>query len=256
VTSRGSGWDSGSDRVVDGTARFGTDAFYIAIGRAFVTMCAVVPFLALIELADQAVNHELDRLGGIRPRQLSGLDGIIFAPLLHVNFEHLIGNSVALIILGTFALATGARRFAIATAIITVVSGMGVWLLTPTNYLVLGASGVIFGYVGYLLLRGILQHSVWNIAAALLVALLFGSSVLGGVMPGDSSVSWQGHLFGFVGGLIAAVFVRQRRVRTARMPKTQVPDYLPDDLTETRPDLDPIRDPDKETDRGHEPDKP
>jgi len=231
------GWDRISDRAVDESAQFGTDAFYAAIGRAFVAMCAVVPFLVLIELADKATGGELDRLGAIWPRHLSGIDGILFAPLLHAGFAHLIGNSVALIILGTFALATGTRRFLIATVIIAVVSGLGVWLLSPSDTLVLGASGVIFGYVGYLLVRGILERSLWNIAAALLVALLFGSSVIAGVMPGDNRVSWQGHLFGFLGGMLAGVLLRRRLVRTTDVAGGPA---ASGGLATTRPDLQPV----------------
>ena len=192
------------------SARFGTEAFYAAIGRAFVAMCAVVPGLFLIELVDQQMNGALDRAGGIVPRDVSGLDGIVFAPFLHLGFEHLVGNSVPLILMGTFVLADGTRRFLWSTVLIALVSGLGVWLFSESGSYTVGASGVIFGYLGVLLMRGLVERSWWNIAVGVLIALLYGWVLLG-VLPTDEKISWQGHLFGFLGGLVAAVVFRRRR---------------------------------------------
>jgi membrane associated rhomboid family serine protease len=161
----------------DTSLRFGTEAFYASIGRALVVMCAVVPVLFAIELLDYWLADDLAREGGIRPRRIEGLDGVVLAPLLHVNFAHLYGNSVPLILLGTFVLASGARRFLASTLFIAVFSGVGVWLVGDPDTVVVGASGVIFGYLG-----------------------------LPGVV--DPQVSWQGHLFGFLGGALAAVVFR------------------------------------------------
>jgi membrane associated rhomboid family serine protease len=200
----------------DAAARFGTDAFYAAIGRAFVAMCAVVPVLFLIELVDsQLLDRRLDHAGGIAPHDLTGLDGIVFAPLLHANFAHLVANSVPLILMGTFVLAgAGARRFLLSTLIIMLVSGLGVWFTGESGTIVVGASGVIFGYLGVLLTRGIVERSWWNIAVGLLIAMLYGWQLLG-VLPTDEQISWQAHLFGFIGGVIAAILLRRRRVRRA-----------------------------------------
>ena len=92
-----------------------------------------------------------------------------------------------------------------------VFSGLGVWLLTPPNYLVLGASGVIFGWLGLLFMRGIVERSLWHLAVALVVGLLYGWQLVL-LLPTDQQISWQGHLFGFVGGLVAGVLVRRHRV--------------------------------------------
>jgi membrane associated rhomboid family serine protease len=201
----------------DDPARFGTQAFYAAIGRAFVAMCAVVPFLALIELIDQRLGGALDNFAGIHPRRIWGLDGVFLAPLVHDGFPHLLANSAPLIILGTFVLASGTRRFLLATLLIAIVSGMAVWFLTPDNYLVLGASGVIFGWLGLLLMRGIVERSLWNLGVALVVGLLYGWQLVA-LLPRDQLVSWQGHLFGFVGGLVAAIVFRRRRAERAPDP--------------------------------------
>jgi len=196
---------------VDDPARFGTQAFYAALGRAFVAMCAVVPVLALIELVDQRLDGALDSIAGIRPKRIWGLDGIFLAPLVHDGFPHLLANSAPLIILGTFVLAGGTRRFLLTTLLIAVTSGLGVWFLTPDNYLVLGASGVIFGWLGFVLMRGIVERSLWNLGVALVAGLLYGWQLVA-LLPSDQRVSWQGHLFGFIGGLIGAIVFRRRRL--------------------------------------------
>src|SRR5258705_13933808 len=99
----------------DDADRFGTPAFFAAIGRAFVVMCGVVPVLALIEFIDERIGERLDAFAGIRPHQIRGLAGVLFAPLVHNGFPHLLANSAPLILLGTFVLAAGARRFVWAT---------------------------------------------------------------------------------------------------------------------------------------------
>ena len=190
-------------------SRFGTEAFYASIGRAFVAMCAFVPILFVVELVDMQLDGRLDYAGGILPRDPAGLDGILFAPLLHAGYTHLVGNSIPLILMGTFVLAAGGSRFLASTLLIALVSGVGVWFFGPADSVTVGASGVIFGYLGVLLMRGLVEHSWWNVAVGLLIALLYGWSLLG-VLPTDERISWQAHLFGFIGGVLAAVVFRRR----------------------------------------------
>ncbi|HET6212804.1 MAG TPA: rhomboid family intramembrane serine protease [Micromonosporaceae bacterium] len=189
--------------------RFGTDEFYRAIGRGFVVACAIVPVLFAVELIDRLLPVDLEAAGGIWPHHISGLDGILFAPFLHDDFAHLYGNSVVLIPLGTFVLASGGARFVAVTAIAMLASGLGVWFTGDPRAIVIGASGVIFGYLGYLLARGLFERSWWNVAVALLIGLLYGGQ-LAGVLPTNERISWQGHLFGFFGGVLAAVLLRRR----------------------------------------------
>jgi membrane associated rhomboid family serine protease len=196
----------------DDSGRFGSVAFYAAIGKAFVSLCAFIPVLFAIELIDRATGHRLDSTGGIRPHHISGLDGIVFAPFLHAGFPHLYANSVPLILTGTFVLATGVKRFLGVTVFIAVVSGLGVWLTGDPNKVVIGASGVIFGYLGFLLVRGIVERSWWGIGVGLLIALLYGTQI-SGVLPTEGPISWQAHLFGFIGGIAAAILFRRRRAR-------------------------------------------
>ncbi|MEV4757651.1 rhomboid family intramembrane serine protease [Micromonospora sp. NPDC049559] len=189
--------------------RFGTEAFYAALGRAFVGMCAVVPLLFLIEALDVWLGAGFDVTAGIIPHRTDGLDGIFFGPFLHHGFDHLYSNSVPLILLGTFVLAAGVRRFLYSTLLIMFVSGLGVWFTGEPGSVVVGASGVIFGYLGMLLMRGIVERSWWNFAVVLLVGLLYGWQLIG-IFPTDERISWQGHLFGLLGGLVAAILFRRR----------------------------------------------
>jgi membrane associated rhomboid family serine protease len=194
----------------DEAARFGTEAFYASLGRAFVTMCALVPALFLIEAIDIGLGPgTLDLAGGIIPRSVEGIDGILFSPFLHDGWDHLYGNAVPLILLGTFVLAGGARRFIWSTALIMAVAGVGVWFVGDPNTVVVGASGVIFGYLGLLLTRGLVERSWWHFAVAGFIGLLYWYQLFN-VLPTDQRISWQGHLMGLLGGVVAAVVFRRR----------------------------------------------
>jgi membrane associated rhomboid family serine protease len=196
------------DEILDDSAQFGTLAFYAAIGRAFLLMCAFVPVLYLIELVDYLNDQRFDRVGGIVPRRGEGLDGILFAPFLHASFAHLAANSVPLLLLGTFVLASGVRRFLYVTGFVMLISGLGVWLTADAGTATVGASGVIFGYLGFLLSRGVAERSWWSIAVAVLAGLLFGWQIIG-VLPGaNGHISWEAHLFGFIAGCVAAFLFR------------------------------------------------
>jgi membrane associated rhomboid family serine protease len=202
----------GADAQSDAT-RFGTEAFYASLGRAFVTMCAVIPFLFLIEAVDRGIGHgRLDVAGGIIPHHLAGLDGVLFSPFLHAGWDHLYGNAVPLILVGTFALAGGGRRFIWSTFVIMLVSGLGVWFVGDPNSVVVGASGVIFGYLGLLLARGLVERSWWNLGVAAFIGLLYWYQLYN-ILPTDQPISWQGHLLGLLGGVIAAVLFRRKRVK-------------------------------------------
>jgi membrane associated rhomboid family serine protease len=209
--------------------RFGTVAFYAALGRAFVAMCGVVVLLFVIQVINYADGERLDALGGIRPHHLDGLDGILFAPFLHASFDHIYANAVPLLLTGTFVVAGGVKRALAVTALIALGSGLGVWFTGDAHSVVVGASGVILGYIGFLLMRGIVEHSRWGIAVGLLIGLLYGAQILAEVMPTDAQVSWQAHLFGLLSGLVAAILFRRRRPRPGgAAPDDPDLDLLPD----------------------------
>jgi membrane associated rhomboid family serine protease len=211
-------------------AKFGTDAFYASLGRAFVTMCAVIPVLFLIEAIDQGIGSgELDVAGGIIPHHLDGLDGVLFSPFLHAGWDHLYGNAVPLILVGTFALAGGGRRFIWSTFVIMLVSGLGVWFVGDPSSVVVGASGVIFGYLGLLLARGLVERNWWNLGVAGFIGLLYWYQLYN-ILPTDQPISWQGHLLGLLGGVLAAVLFRRKRPKRA-------PAFPPASTTTTLTDL-------------------
>jgi membrane associated rhomboid family serine protease len=147
---------------------------------------------------------------------------VFFSPFLHAGWNHLYSNSIPLILLGTFVLAAGTRRFLWSTLAIILVSGLGVWFTGSPNSVVVGASGVIFGYLGILLTRGVVERSWWNFAVVLLVGLLYGWQLLG-ILPTDERISWQGHLFGLLGGVVAAILFRRRRGEPAGSERPESP---------------------------------
>lgn len=179
------------------------------VRQGAVVMAVVLAVLWLIELVDIGLNHSLDGLG-IRPWNLAGLLGIVLAPLLHAGIPHLAANSVPLFVLGTVLWASGRREFGVATAVAWVTSGLVAWLLTPPGFVVIGASGVILGWTTYLIVRGFLTREAPHIFIGVVIALLYGSVLLG-VFPLRVGASWQGHLGGAIGGVLAAWFLFGRK---------------------------------------------
>lgn len=177
------------------------DGFRLVLG--------LVAVMWISEIIDSIADHRLDQYG-IEPRDTDGLTGVVAAPFLHVGFDHLISNTVPFVLLG-FAIALGgAVRVALVTAIVMLIGGLGTWLVAPGNTLHIGASGVVFGYATYLLTRGIFNRSVLELAMGAVVGVIWGGVLLGGLVPQDG-ISWQGHLFGAIGGIVAArIMVRPR----------------------------------------------
>lgn len=170
-----------------------------------------VALLWLIEGIDQLIfGGGLDSFG-VRPRTLSGLWGILWAPFLHGGFRHLLANTGPLLILGSIVmLSRRLRDFFFISLIIALIGGLGAWLIGPRFSVHLGASGLIFGYFGFLLLSAYFERSCRAIAIALIVLLLY-SGIIWGVLPQGGGISWQTHLFGFVGGWVAAYLLSQRQ---------------------------------------------
>lgn len=177
----------------------------------------VLGFVALlwaIEAVDVAASHRLDGWG-IRPRSDEGLLGILTAPLLHGGWDHLVANTVPALVLGFLTLATGLARGLAATAIIWLVGGLAVWLVAGSNSVHIGASGLIFGWISYLVVQGFVDRKSSEILIGVVVLIGYGSVLLG-VLPGQPGVSWQGHLFGAVAGVLAALAVSERGRRAGR----------------------------------------
>jgi membrane associated rhomboid family serine protease len=163
---------------------------------------AFVVLLYGIEVVDQGMSNRLDQ-EGVQPREADGLLGILFAPLLHAGWDHLVANTLPVLVLGFLVLASGIGRGIAVTAIIWVVGGLGIWMVAPPATVHIGASVLVFGWLVYLIVRGFFNGRPGQIALGLLLLFLYGGA-LWGVLPGQPGVSWQGHLFGAVGGALAA----------------------------------------------------
>lgn len=184
-----------------------------ALARELKTQGTILGGLAItmwvLELVDILVFRQSLNLYGIIPRHIIGLRGILFAPFLHGGLGHLIANTIPFLVLGWFVMLQETSDFFVVTAITMLVSGLGVWVLgAPGPHI--GASGVIFGYIGFLLARGYFERNFPSILLALIVGFFYGGA-LWGILPSVPGISWEGHLFGFVGGVLAARFLSRRK---------------------------------------------
>ena len=178
--------------------------------KEFKILIVSITIFWAIEVVDFFIfNGSLDRYG-IQPHNLIGLRGIIFAPLLHGGFGHLIANTIPFLTLGWLTMIQETSDFYIASIMSALIGGIGVWLFGSPNSVHVGASILIYGYLGFLLLRGYFQKNFPSIALSVFVALAYGS-LIWGVFPSDMRISWQGHLFGFIGGAIAAKMVAKEK---------------------------------------------
>jgi membrane associated rhomboid family serine protease len=166
---------------------------------------AIVALMWVLEVVDTALDHRLDRYG-IEPRDVDGLDGVIAAPFLHVGFGHLIANTIPFVVMGAVIALEGARRLIAVTVIVALVSGLGTWLVAAEGTIHVGASGIVFGYATYLIARGWFNRRFGEIAIGAVLVLLWGGVLLAGLEPREG-ISWQGHLFGALGGVAAAALL-------------------------------------------------
>ncbi len=173
--------------------------------RAAAVIVAFTALLYLIEALNATVFHGSLANDGIHPRTLTGLPEILWAPLIHVSWAHLIGNTVPVLVFGFLAMAAGIGPWLAVTSTIWLISGLGVWLIGPAGSTV-GASGIAFGWLLFLLVRGIFNRSFGQIVISL-VLLFYWGSVLWGLLPGRVDVSWQGHMFGALAGILCAFLV-------------------------------------------------
>ncbi|MEU9378972.1 rhomboid family intramembrane serine protease [Streptomyces sp. NPDC048255] len=172
-------------------------------------MLGWVALLWLIEAIDLATGHTLDGYG-IVPREADGLTGIPLAPFLHFGFDHVAANSVPLLVLGFVAALSGIRRFLVVCTAVVLADGLGVWLVSPSHTITAGASGLVFGLFGYLLVRGFVERRPLGVVVGVVIAAVWGGSFFLGILPTDSGVSWQGHLFGLLAGAATAAALPRR----------------------------------------------
>ncbi|MEC3978598.1 rhomboid family intramembrane serine protease [Amycolatopsis sp. H20-H5] len=198
------------------------------IAEARKALWVMVGFLAVLWLL-QVVNaldgYDLSREYGIEARSPGSLPEIFTAPFLHYSWAHIEGNSGPLFIFGFLAAYRGVKKFLGVTVLIAVASGLGVWFLSPDSVTV-GASGVVFGYLGYILVRGLFDRHLIDIVLGLVMALCFAYQ-FASLLPGETGVSWQGHLFGFVGGVLGGWLFRERRPKPDSTETATLPGLTP-----------------------------
>ena len=164
----------------------------------------------LVEIIDLLLFQGGLNSFGIIPHNPRGLGGIILAPFLHGGIGHLVANTIPFITLGWLVMLQETSDFFIVTIITMLVGGLGVWLFGMPGSVHIGASILIFGYLGFLLFRGLFQRNLPSILLSLIVGFLYGGLVMG-VLPTRVGVSWEGHLFGFIGGIIAARMIAKEK---------------------------------------------
>jgi membrane associated rhomboid family serine protease len=162
----------------------------------------LVAVMWVVEIVNKIDGQRLSS-DGIYPRSLSGLPGILSAPFLHEGFGHLLGNTVPFVVLGLVIAAAGARRIIEVTVIVILVAGLGTWLTAGSGTDTVGASGVVFGYAGYLIARGFFNRNIGALLVGVVVAVLFGGALAADLVP-HTGISWEDHLFGGLGGILAA----------------------------------------------------
>ncbi|HEX6454381.1 MAG TPA: rhomboid family intramembrane serine protease [Trebonia sp.] len=174
---------------------------------ALVVMVAFLALIWILQVFNWADGYRLDVDYGILPHHVSRIPDVFAAPFLHFSWQHIEGNSVPLFVLGFLAAYRGIAKFLLVTLLVAVISGLGVWLFQSGNELTVGASGLIFGYFGYVLLRGIFDRNLLDVGVGVLAGLLYWT-ILSVAIPGTPGISWIGHLSGLVGGVIAAWVLR------------------------------------------------
>jgi membrane associated rhomboid family serine protease len=191
--------------------RFGDEAVGTA-SRALAAIALIALMLTVmwgLEVADYVTDGSLQSYG-LEAHNVDDLPDIFTAPFLHANFDHIMGNTIPFAILGFLAAVRTIGKFLAMNLIVIIVAGLGVWFTAPANSITLGASVLVFGYFGYLIGRGVFERSLLDAALAVAVIAFYGGIVYG-VLPTDLPISWQGHLFGLLGGLWSAFLLRRRR---------------------------------------------
>jgi membrane associated rhomboid family serine protease len=194
--------------------------------KAFFLMVGFIGLIWLLQVFNWADHYRFDQDYGILPRNIGRLPEIFTSPFLHFNWEHIEGNSGPLFVFGLLAAYRGVYRFLGVTLVVAITSGLAVWLFQSGTELTVGASGLIFGYFGYVLARGLIDRNLIDSLAAVVMALSY-AYILTVAIPGTPGVSWIGHLGGLVGGIAAGWIFRstKRGLNVARTgPAIKEPD--------------------------------
>ena len=185
--------------------------------NALIVMGAFLALIWILQVVNVADHYQLDQEYGILPRNVGRLGDIFTAPFLHASWAHIEGNSVPLFVLGVAAAYRGLVRFFAVTVFVAITSGLAVWLFQSGSSVTIGASGIIFGYFGYVLVRGIFDRNWVDLAVGVLAGAAY-YSILAVAIPGTPGISWLAHLGGLVGGLSAGWLLRSPGQRGLALP--------------------------------------
>ncbi|HEY6526649.1 MAG TPA: rhomboid family intramembrane serine protease [Solirubrobacteraceae bacterium] len=178
-------------------------------------LAAIVAVMWVIEAINAIDSNALDRDGGLIPRDVDRVWAIFTSPFLHASWQHLIDNTIPFVFMGVIIATRGAAKLALVTLIVIVVGGLGTWLIAPADSQTVGASGVVFGYATYLFTRGLFDRSALEILVGVIVGVVWGGALVSSVVP-HTGISWQAHVCGAIGGVIAAWLLAGRQSASRR----------------------------------------
>ncbi|MDQ2747921.1 MAG: rhomboid family intramembrane serine protease [Actinomycetota bacterium] len=184
---------------------------------SLIIMLGVAAVLWVIQIVNAANRYTLDRFG-LRPRRIDGLWGVATEPFLHASYGHILSNTIPLIGIGWVLMLSGLRTWLTVSGLVLVLGGLASWLVAPSGVIV-GASALVFGWLGYLIARAYFSRKLRWILVAVVVLLFFGT-LLNGLLPSfHSNVSWQAHVCGFAAGIVAGAVLHPRRAVPAKRPR-------------------------------------
>ena len=213
----------------EGPARSAAELMIAEAKKALWVMVGLLAVLWLVQIVNAVDSYDLSREFGIEPRAPASLPDILTSPFMHASWMHIEANSGPLFVFGFLAAYRGVKKWLGVSVLIIVASGLGVWFITPSNTVTVGASGLLFGYFGYVIVRGLFDRHPIDIVIGLVMALCFAYQFTS-LLPTDEGVSWQGHLFGFVGGIVGGWIFRDRRPKAVAAPDAATT-LLPKDLS-------------------------
>ncbi|MFJ1808761.1 MULTISPECIES: rhomboid family intramembrane serine protease [unclassified Streptomyces] len=206
---------SGSFRV--GGEPAGAERMVAEARKAFFVVFCLLAVVWLVQLANFADQYALSRDFGVVSGDLGALPHILTAPFLHWNWAHIESNSGPLFVFGFLAAYRGVARFLGLSLLVAATSGLAVWFLERGDVDTVGASGLVFGYFGYVVVRGLFDRHLIDTLIGVVMAASF-AYLLTVAVPGTPGVSWLGHLGGLAGGVLGAWLFRDRRPRAGRTP--------------------------------------
>jgi membrane associated rhomboid family serine protease len=188
---------------------------------ALILMAGFAAVLWIVQILNAIDDYRLDRFG-LKPREFDGLWGVVTMPFLHSSYGHLLSNTIPVILIGWVVLLAGVSTWATVTGLVVVGGGVLTWLVGPGDSVIVGASGLVFGWLGYLLARAYFSRRLKWIVVAVLVLVFFGTLLFGLFPSINSDVSWQAHVYGFVAGIGTGALLHPRGQETRLLGRSAV----------------------------------